>query len=154
MYGEILSRCEVLRDFSEQDLAVIGSLCDELSFAAEARIIEEGSEADGLYIIGAGRVQIVRRDRAFAVLGPGVVIGEMSLFNENIRTAEVRALEATTLLRIPSRRFFPLLLRQEPATVRLMERLGQLMVQRLQDQEAALFDRIAVDATLATTFEE
>jgi malate dehydrogenase (oxaloacetate-decarboxylating)(NADP+) len=154
MYGEILSRCEALRDFTQGDLAVIGSLCDELSFAAGDRIIEEGSLGGGFYIIGSGQVQVVGRDRSVAVLGPGAILGEMSLFNENVRTSEVRAREATTLLYIPSRRFFHLLLRQEPATVRLMERLGQLMVRRLQAEEAALFDRIAADTTDTATVDE
>jgi malate dehydrogenase (oxaloacetate-decarboxylating)(NADP+) len=154
MYDEILSRCEALRDSTPQDLAVIGSLCDELSFPAGGRIIEEGSTGDGFYIIGTGQVEVVGRDRPIVILGPGAILGEMSLFNENVRTSEVRALEATTALFIPSRRFFHLLLRQEPATVRLMERLGQLMVRRLHDQEAALFDRIAADATLTGMVDE
>ena len=79
-----------------------------------------------------------------AILGPGAILGEMSLFNENVRTSEVRALEATTLaVHSLAAVSFTRCLRQEPATVRLMERLGQLMVQRLHAQEAALFGRIA-----------
>ena len=154
MYAEILSGCEALRDFTEEERAVIGSLCDELSFTAGERIIEEGSLGSGFYILGTGRVQIVKRQIPLVILEPGAIFGEMSLFNENVRTSEVRALEPTTLLHIQSRRFFHLLLRQEPATVRLMETVGQLMVRRLQAQEAALFDRIATDATLAASLDE
>jgi malate dehydrogenase (oxaloacetate-decarboxylating)(NADP+) len=146
---EILNQCEMLRTIPEQQRTVIGSLCQERFFDAGERIIEEGSIGDGFYILAAGRVQIVKADRPLAVLEPGAIVGEMSLFNEDIRTSEVRALEPATLLYIPSSPFLQLVLSQEPAAVRLMETLGQLMAQRLQAQEAELVDRLsATDASV------
>jgi malate dehydrogenase (oxaloacetate-decarboxylating)(NADP+) len=155
MYAEILNQCEALQDFSEQERMAIGAWCDELSFKAGERIIEEGSPGNGFYILAAGRVQILKRDQPFTTLDPGAVLGEMSLFNENVRTSEVRALEPSTLLYIASRRFLPLVLRQEPAAVRLMETLGQLMVKRLQAQEAEMVARLAAsDPAVAAGLDE
>ena len=124
MYVEILNECEALQELSQAERAVIGALCDELRFGAGECIIEEGSPGSGFYILAAGRVQILRYNQPFTTLAAGAILGEMSLFNENIRTSEVRALEPSILLYIASRRFLPLVLRQEPAAVRLMETLG------------------------------
>lgn len=155
MYAEILSHCEALRSFTEKERAVIGSLCDELSFNAGERIIEEGSPGDGFYILAAGRVQILKQNQPFTTANAGAILGEMSLFNENVRTSEVRALEPSTVLYIACRRFLPLVLRQEPAAIRLMETLGRLMVNRLQAQEAELVERLAAaDTTMAARLDE
>ncbi len=155
MYAEILNRCEALQELSDQERAVIGSLGEALSFGAGERIIEEGSIGSGFYVLGAGRVQIVKRDRPVATLEPGAILGEMALFNEHVRTSEVRALESATLLHVPFRRFFDLVLRQEPAAVRLMETLGRVMVRRLQAQETELLQRLAAtDAVAAVTLDE
>ena len=79
--------------------------------------------------------------RQVAEVGPGAILGEMSLFNENVRTNEVTALEPCVLVAVSAPFFNHLVLLQEPAAVKMMEALGRLMVQRLQDWDADLLHR-------------
>src|SRR5687768_1669917 len=122
-----LERCEALRGLTPQERDVIMALGREVSFAAGEQVIEDDTAASGFYILEAGAVEVLKDGRTIARLAPGAVLGEMALFNENVRTSGVRAVEPATLLFIPTAGFVHLVLQQEPAAVKVMETLGQLM---------------------------
>src|SRR5438046_2782275 len=126
-----LDQCQALHQLTMEEREVIAALAQERSFAAGEQIIEDGSTGTALYILATGAVEVLKRGRPIARMGAGTILGEMSLFNQNVRTSEVRAVEPCTLYLIPMAAFISLVLRQEPAAVKMMETLGQLMVQRL-----------------------
>ena len=60
--------------------------------AAGATLFEEGDPADGVAAILEGTVEVVKDGRAIARLGPGSVLGELSVFVPSAsRTATARA---------------------------------------------------------------
>jgi len=134
----LLDRCEALRDLTPAERSAIVSLGREVSFESGDRIIEEGSPGTGFFVIVAGRVEVLKGGRRIAELGEGAVLGEMALFNRDLRTSEVRCRERCTLLSIPTADFVRLVLQQEPAAVKVMGTLGRLMVQRLQARDTEL----------------
>jgi malic enzyme/CRP-like cAMP-binding protein len=134
----ILDHCEALRGLTPQERAEIAALGQELSFAPGQPILEEGSQATSFAFLLSGKAQVLKGGRAVVELSPGALLGEMALFNKNIRTGEVRAVEACTLLSVPVADFTRLVLEHNPAAVRLMEGLGRVMVQRLQEWDARL----------------
>jgi len=68
-------------------------------------VFREGDVGDRIYIVVAGRAEVVRGDRVLAELGPGEFFGEMALLGSSPRNATVRCKEATTVLGIPKREF-------------------------------------------------
>jgi len=64
-------------------------------------IVNEGTPADGLYVILAGEVEVLREEAELSRLGTGDVFGEMSLLDAVGANATVRALRRTSLLRLP-----------------------------------------------------
>ena len=64
-------------------------------------ILNEGVAGDGLYVILAGEVEILREEAEVSRLGTGDVFGEMSLLDAVGANATVRALRRTSLLRLP-----------------------------------------------------
>jgi len=58
----------------------------------------EGEPGNELFLVAAGRVEIVRGGKAIAVLGPGELFGEMAVLGKGVRTAGGRARGATRLL--------------------------------------------------------
>lgn len=76
-------------------------------------VFNEGELGDRVYILLAGRAEVVRRrstgtsiaDQILATLGPGECFGEMALLESAPRNATVRCLEAMTVLSIPKREF-------------------------------------------------
>jgi malate dehydrogenase (oxaloacetate-decarboxylating)(NADP+) len=134
----LLQRCEPLRELTSAEKRSLLALGSEASFAAGERIIEEGSTGTCFFVIAEGRVEVSKRGRRIAQLGPGSILGEMALFNQDLRTSEARSLERSTLLAIPTAAFVRLVLQQDPAAVKVMATLGRLMVQRLQARDAEL----------------
>src|SRR5690348_14032129 len=68
-------------------------------------IFEKGDAATCLYIVFSGRVAIAAkaidgRESVVAVLGPGALFGEMSLFDGGHRSADARALTTVHVIAI------------------------------------------------------
>ena len=64
-------------------------------------VITEGARGDGLYVILAGDVEVLRDGAVAGTLGAGGVFGEMSLLDGVPAVATVRTLRRTSLLRLP-----------------------------------------------------
>ncbi|MCI9888985.1 Crp/Fnr family transcriptional regulator [Micrococcales bacterium 31B] len=67
-----------------------------------ATIFNEGQAGDQLYVIASGKVKLGRtsadgRENLLAVLGPGELFGELSLFDPGPRTATATAISETRL---------------------------------------------------------
>jgi len=92
----------------------------ELKLAASAGIAEQhyepgeevfhqGELGDRMYIILAGRAEVVRTDngveRVLAQLSPGEYFGEMALLHKATRNATVRCIEPMNTLSIPQKEF-------------------------------------------------
>jgi len=70
------------------------------ALAGEVVIAEDG-RGDGLYVILAGEVEVLRDGIVAGTLGAGDVFGEMSLLDGVPAVATVRTLRRTSLLRLP-----------------------------------------------------
>lgn len=72
-------------------------MAETVKYKAEQLLFKEGDEGGGLFIIRRGRVRVFRERNALEVplaeLGPGDVLGTMTLLTGEPRTASVRALE-------------------------------------------------------------
>ena len=65
-------------------------------------VIAQRSRGDGLFVVLAGEVEVVRDGAVASTLGPGDVFGEMSLLDGVPANATVRAVRRTSLLRLPA----------------------------------------------------
>src|SRR5437867_2901352 len=120
MAETLFDRCEALRDLTAAERHSIVSLGREVSFAAGERIIEEGAAGTCFFVIVEGKVEVLKRGRPVAELGPGAILGEMALFNQDLRTSEARCRERCSLLSIPTAEFAQLVLQQDPVAVKVM----------------------------------
>jgi CRP-like cAMP-binding protein len=76
----------------------------------ETCLIAQGRTADGLYLLLAGELQVVRADeggasRSLARLGPGSVVGEISLLTSGPAVASIHARGKCWLLRLDRHTF-------------------------------------------------
>ena len=73
-------------------------------------IFSEGDPGDALYVIQFGQVRIVKRtptvEIVLATLGPGEIFGEMSLFDQQERSASAVAVGEARVLTVDRRKFF------------------------------------------------
>lgn len=78
------------------------SVASSRTFAAGARLIEEGDQADHVIVILSGRTKICveenGRERVLAERGPGQLVGERAALQISVRSASVIALETVRAL--------------------------------------------------------
>ncbi len=114
---EFLSRAPLFARLESRQLHRLAELCVPRTYDAGEEIVVEGSTGLGLFVITSGRVEVSRGSGddkvVFAELTSGDLLGEMSLVDDQPRSATVRTLEPTTCLLI-SRSSFQSLVDREP----------------------------------------
>jgi CRP/FNR family transcriptional regulator, cyclic AMP receptor protein len=92
--------------FSTLDDEAAGALMDSMTASRLERgdiLFREGDRGDRLYVIGEGKIKLGLtspdgRENLLAILGPGEMFGELSLFDPGPRTATATAVAETQLI--------------------------------------------------------
>lgn len=109
-------------------LVPVAQLCREHELAPDEVLFEEGELGEAMYVVVSGRVSVERDDRRVAELGPGECVGELAALDREPRSARVRALEPTRLVRLDRNDLMDLLA-DYPELVRA---LAAVLVERLR----------------------
>jgi len=109
-----LVKVPLLRNLTSQQLKTLAQVVVEREFPAGAKIVEQGAEGTGLFIIASGHANAViqQPDGSLVTVnsfGPTDFFGEMALLDEGPRTATVITSEPTRCLVIASWDFFRLM---------------------------------------------
>jgi CRP/FNR family cyclic AMP-dependent transcriptional regulator len=94
---------------SRRELSRIASVVVEDEKPAGAVLTRQGETGGVAYLIVTGEAEVTRDGAVLATLGPGDVVGELSLLDGQPRAATVRAVSAVQLLVIDSEDFTRLL---------------------------------------------
>ena len=111
---DLLRKQAIFRDLEDGELARVAEVCREQSFVSGEFIFREGEAGNRLYLIVEGEVRISRTipgsgEEALAVLKPGAMFGEMSVFDRSERSTDAISNGGTRCLTI-ARSDFELLL--------------------------------------------
>ena len=111
-------------------------------------LFAEGDQAHELFIVGTGRIAISNRspdgrESIVALMGPGDIFGEMSLFDGLGRSAGARALELSTLTVTP----FEPVRAKFGADPGALWNVVALLARRLRGADEALADSVFLDVT-------
>jgi CRP-like cAMP-binding protein len=128
-----LKQVPFFADLSADDLRLLGSISEEVSFDHSQYILTEGESGDALYVVVVGLVGVQRQKPnstgtttlELARLGPREYFGEMSLFNRAPTSADVVALIPTDVLRVRRDPLFEMIKRQPQIAFAVLEVLGQ-----------------------------
>lgn len=95
-------------------------------------LFHEGALADCLIVITEGTVEVVKKTRVLATLGPGEVLGEVSVFDvQQTRTASIRAKTSVRYLKVSALHFKRMLARDDVSALKVVANLAQQMCKRL-----------------------
>jgi CRP-like cAMP-binding protein len=94
---------------SKSDLKRIAQIAEELDVREGKTLIEEGDRGREFFVIVEGEVEVRRKGRKIATLGPGAFVGEMALLSHAPRSATVTAVTPLRILVITDRAFVALL---------------------------------------------
>jgi len=73
----------------------VASLGKELSYKPGDKMVDEGTTGVGFYLILDGKAEVRKGTKVLATLGKGQFFGEMSLIDEQPRSADVVAVAPT-----------------------------------------------------------
>lgn len=101
-------------------------------------IIRQGEAADGLFVVLAGQLEILSehdgRETRIRIAGEGELIGEMAVFERQVRSATVRALGEARLLTVDRKNF----LRRINEDPSLAFRIVETMSRRIRELSAEI----------------
>lgn len=110
MVSNLMQHSPLLRAVAPEHRAGLIARFEARSFKAGEKLVTLEAEADGLFLIASGGVRVVARDAdgdelQVAVLGPGDVVGEISLVLRRPATADVVATHRTVALELKRDQF-------------------------------------------------
>jgi CRP/FNR family cyclic AMP-dependent transcriptional regulator len=129
VYIDHLRRVNMFEQFSRKDLEKIARASDEVSVPAGSVILEQGSEGHEAYVVLSGTVVIRRNGRKVATLGPGAILGELSLLDHGQRTATATCETDCDLLVLTQGTFMSVVME----VPQLAHKLLATMVSRIRD---------------------
>lgn len=135
-----LRELDLFAGFTGEELTGLAEEVAEIWLPAGAVLFEEGDHGEDMFVLLTGALRICKEKRIIADILPVGYVGEMALIEQQPRSASVRALEESLLLRISASQFDRCLSRQPHALVVLMRSLSS-RVRRDTDTLVAEFER-------------
>lgn len=132
---DMLGRVPLFRGLSKRQMTAVAKQVEHVDFAAGDVLVKEGEIGQRLLIVRAGTAGVVRSGsgdasaRRFATVGPGDVVGELSLIDGKARTASVVADTPMDALVLYRTRFYKLL----DSTPQLYPRLLTALAERIRE---------------------
>lgn len=105
---------------SKKELEKVASAGDEILMTAGSVIVDQGQTGREAFVVLSGKVEVTRSKRKVADLGPGAVVGELSLLDHGPRTATVTCVTDCELLVIDQRNFRAVLQEVPTMAVKLL----------------------------------
>lgn len=124
-----LGQCSwLLAGLSESMLLRLQTVSRTVGYGPGEMIFQEGEPAFGFYIICEGKVKLSKyasqgKKQILKLLGAGEILGEKTMFDNEIYTAHAKTLEATTLHFIERNAFIDFLKTHPEVSLRLIEKL-------------------------------
>ena len=107
--NDLLKSVPLFEHCSRRDLGKIAAITEEVAVEDGKVLITEGDRGREFFVIISGEVEVRRRGRKVAALGPGTYFGEIALLSQQPRTATVTAVTPLRVLVIADRAFVDLL---------------------------------------------
>jgi len=109
----VLRQAALFEGLSQEELQAIAALCQSQAFRSGEIITTQGEHGDELFVVSQGFVEVTLTNpagggepRIVVQLGPGQIVGEMSLVDRGPRSATVRALTDGAMLQALKRDAF------------------------------------------------
>jgi CRP/FNR family transcriptional regulator, cyclic AMP receptor protein len=132
----LLKGVPLFEGLSKKELAAVTKATEQLEYREGQTLGEQGTRANEAFVVVSGAITVRRNGKKVATLGPGEVVGEMSLLDGEPRSADLIANEDSTVLYISRREFNGLL----EDNAKLSAKVLRSLAQRLRETDRRLYD--------------
>jgi len=134
---EKLKQVTLFRDLSDAEFEIVMRKVFEKSYKKGSTLFVEGMAGEVLYIVIEGGIDITKkakdgRDLDIAKVGPGAIVGEMSLIDAGPRTATGRTNSDSKLIVITKKSFNEILESDPAIAAKILMDLLRVVSKRLR----------------------
>jgi CRP-like cAMP-binding protein len=127
---ELLGRVPVFSTLEQDDLERIAQLAVPRSFEPGQIVFREGDASDTCYVVRSGRARAIRehadgRTITLATFGSGDIFGELAMFEDELRSATVEAVQHTSVVAVLGPDMRRLMVEHPGIAMRLVVALGR-----------------------------
>lgn len=146
MSEDVVRTISVFNDLDDETYAAVRAAMTTANARRGEILFREGTPGDRFWVILSGKIKLGHtaadgRESLIAVLGPGEILGELSVYDPGVRTATATVLAPTSMLELEHNRFVQLL-EEHPS---LGRQLLASLAERLRKTNAALADLVFSD---------
>jgi CRP-like cAMP-binding protein len=142
-----LKAMDLCRTLSAAELDAIAAIVATRDVGAGKDLFREGDPGDGLFLVISGEIDVTKRapggEHLLARLGPGGVLGEMSLVTADARSATGRALADSRVLHMPAAGFRALLATESVAAHKVLAAVAEVLARRLASMNGVVLELTA-----------
>lgn len=140
---QALRNVSLFARFSDDELTTLAEHLTPVSYAGSSFIFRENDHGGSMYILQSGRIELTVRDKmeqpvTLRFLEPGQVFGELSLLDNEPRSASARAVTDVDLLVIGRDALLAVFERHPTVALRMLE----ILTQRLRETTALVQERV------------
>ena len=144
---ELLRHVDLFQHLTEQQLEDLAAQTRELSFRKHAVLMTEGDAGESMYVIKTGSVKVYVSDDEGRELvlyqqGKGAAIGDISLLDDEPRSASVSTLEPTTALMIGKQAFLQCLRASPEMAINIIRSLTQRLRDATEGSRSLALDNV------------
>jgi CRP-like cAMP-binding protein len=133
-------------EFTNDEVKTFLELAEPLAVKAGETIVRQDEHGDCMFILLSGKATVIHRKDGkhfeLATLGAGDFFGEIALVDEGPRSANVEAIEESTLVRIPQSVIRALAGVYPMAAFKLLVAVGRVLVSRLRKGNQKYIDSL------------
>ena len=136
----VLAQMPLFTHCTEPELRAVAGATRPRTVRRGAALLTQGAPGDGIYLLVAGDVEILKDGNEIARIGPGASFGEMSMLDEPLASATVRAATDVETLVISREAFFRLLKTEPTFAVKILWNMLLQLSANLRKTSARLAD--------------
>ncbi|MGQ0623809.1 MAG: Crp/Fnr family transcriptional regulator [Sporichthyaceae bacterium] len=143
---DVIKQAPMFSALDDEAAEALRASMSEVNLSRGQALFREGDSGDRLYVVAEGKVKLGRtstdgRENLLAVLGPGEMFGELSLFDPGPRTATATAVTDTRVYGLGHEDLKPLLDGRPEVALSLLQQISR----RLRRTNEALGDLVFSD---------
>lgn len=136
LLAERLQKVSILGALPSTQLKTLARWISVVGYEDGESVVRQGDQGDGLFLILEGAAEVRRGRRTLARLGRGQFFGEMSLFDNLPRSADVVAVKASKLGVLSKAEFWGFAASEPSVVLNILEEMSR----RLRATNQALAD--------------
>lgn len=127
---EVVRNASLFNGLDDESTSTLVKIMKPRSLRRGTALFHEGDPGDELYIVSTGKLKIGRespdgRENLLSVVGPGEIIGELTLFDPGARSTTATAVSQTELLSLKHEDLMTWLRERPQAAMNLLKSLAQ-----------------------------